>query len=48
MSVGGKKMPLELTLLDDESDATKTVSRMETLASVPDRHRIAAWTIAPS
>jgi branched-chain amino acid transport system substrate-binding protein len=33
VSVGGKKMPLELVLLDDESDATKTVSRMETLAS---------------
>ncbi len=32
VSVGGKKMPLELVLLDDESDATKTVSRMETLA----------------
>jgi branched-chain amino acid transport system substrate-binding protein len=33
VTVGGKKMPLELVLLDDESDATKTVSRMETLAS---------------
>jgi branched-chain amino acid transport system substrate-binding protein len=33
VSVGGKKMSLELTLLDDESDATKTVSRMETLAA---------------
>jgi branched-chain amino acid transport system substrate-binding protein len=33
VSVGGKKMPLELALLDDESDATKTVSRMETLAA---------------
>jgi branched-chain amino acid transport system substrate-binding protein len=33
VSVGGKKMPLELTLLDDESDPTKTVARMETLAS---------------
>jgi branched-chain amino acid transport system substrate-binding protein len=32
VSVGGKKMQLELILLDDESDATKTVSRMETLA----------------
>src|SRR2546427_6985308 len=31
--VAGKKMPLELVLLDDESDATKTVSRMETLAA---------------
>jgi branched-chain amino acid transport system substrate-binding protein len=33
VSVGGKKLMLELTLLDDESDATKTVSRMETLAA---------------
>jgi branched-chain amino acid transport system substrate-binding protein len=33
VSVGGKKMPLELTVLDDESDATKTVARLETLAS---------------
>src|SRR5215813_7344720 len=33
VTVGGKKMPLELILLDDESDATKTVSRMETLAA---------------
>ncbi|HET7341650.1 MAG TPA: amino acid ABC transporter substrate-binding protein [Methylomirabilota bacterium] len=33
VSVGGKKTPLELLLLDDESDATKTVARMETLAS---------------
>jgi branched-chain amino acid transport system substrate-binding protein len=32
VSVGGKKMPIELTILDDESDATKTVSRLETLA----------------
>jgi branched-chain amino acid transport system substrate-binding protein len=32
VSVGGKKLPLELVLLDDESDATKTVSRFETLA----------------
>src|SRR5215468_6358990 len=31
--VGGKKMPIELVLLDDESDATKTVARMETLAA---------------
>src|SRR5262245_49995073 len=31
--VGGKKMPIELALLDDESDATKTVARMETLAA---------------
>src|SRR5882672_5024328 len=33
VSVGGKKMPLELVLLDDESDATKTVARLETLAA---------------
>ena len=33
VTVGGKKAPLELTLLDDESDATKTVSRYETLAA---------------
>src|SRR5262245_21613071 len=32
VSVGGQKTPLELVLLDDESDATKTVSRLETLA----------------
>src|ERR1044071_6980826 len=33
VTVGGKKVPLELVLLDDESDATKTVARLETLAS---------------
>src|SRR5215475_8836332 len=33
VTVGGKKVPLEVTILDDESDATKTVSRMETLAA---------------
>jgi branched-chain amino acid transport system substrate-binding protein len=33
VSVGDKKLPLELLLLDDESDATKTVSRLETLAA---------------
>ena len=33
VTVAGKKMTLELTLLDDESDATKTVSRLETLAA---------------
>ncbi|MBI3454984.1 MAG: amino acid ABC transporter substrate-binding protein [Candidatus Rokubacteria bacterium] len=33
VTVGGKKLPLELILLDDESDATKTVSRLETLAA---------------
>src|SRR5262250_1013649 len=31
--LAGKKVPIELTLLDDESDATKTVSRLETLAA---------------
>jgi branched-chain amino acid transport system substrate-binding protein len=29
----GKKLPLELTILDDESDPTKTVQRLETLNS---------------
>src|SRR5262250_3746828 len=33
VAVGAQKMPLELVLLDDESDATKTVARLETLAS---------------
>jgi branched-chain amino acid transport system substrate-binding protein len=33
VAVGGQKMPLELVVLDDESDATKTVSRFETLAA---------------
>ena len=33
VSVGGKKVPVELVLLDDESDATKTVSRFESLAA---------------
>jgi len=33
LSVGSKKLPLELRLLDDESDATKTVARLEALAS---------------
>ena len=33
IAVAGKKLPLELVLLDDESDATKTVSRLETLAA---------------
>ena len=32
VTVGGKKQPLELSLLDDESDATKTVARLESLA----------------
>ena len=33
VTVAGKNTPLELILLDDESDATKTVSRLETLAA---------------
>jgi len=33
VTVGGRKVPIELAMLDDESDATKTVSRMETLAA---------------
>jgi branched-chain amino acid transport system substrate-binding protein len=33
VSVGGTKMPLELVTLDDESDPTKTVQRLETLYS---------------
>src|SRR5262249_11140207 len=33
VTVAGKKMPIELVLLDDESDATKTVARLETLAA---------------
>jgi len=33
VSVGGRKLSLELRVLDDESDATKTVARLETLAS---------------
>jgi branched-chain amino acid transport system substrate-binding protein len=33
VSVGGKKMQIELIMLDDESDPTKTVARLETLAT---------------
>ena len=33
ITVGGVKLPVELVVLDDESDATKTVARMETLAA---------------
>ena len=33
VTVGGKKMRLELSMLDDESDPTKTVARLETLAT---------------
>ena len=31
--VDGKKLQIELTMLDDESDPTKTVARLETLAT---------------
>src|SRR5438477_7602078 len=33
MTLAGKKQPLELVVLDDESDATKTVARLESLAA---------------
>jgi branched-chain amino acid transport system substrate-binding protein len=33
VDLNGTKIPLELTILDDESDPTKTVQRMETLDS---------------
>jgi branched-chain amino acid transport system substrate-binding protein len=33
VSVGGKNLTLELAILDDESDPTKTVARLETFAS---------------
>src|SRR5262245_65502694 len=33
VSVGGRRMPIELVMLDDESDATKTVGRLDTLAA---------------
>ena len=33
VTVGGKKMQIELTMLDDESDPTKTVARLESLAT---------------
>lgn len=33
VTVGGKKLQIEMTMLDDESDPTKTVARLETLAS---------------
>jgi branched-chain amino acid transport system substrate-binding protein len=33
VQVGSRRVPLELTILDDESDPTKTVSRLEALAS---------------
>lgn len=33
VTVGGKKLKIDLTILDDESDPTKTVARLETLAA---------------
>jgi len=33
VQVGNRRIPLELVILDDESDPTKTVSRLETLAT---------------
>ena len=33
VTIGGKKVLLELVLLDDESDATKTVARLESLGA---------------
>jgi len=33
VDIGGTKVPIELTILDDESDATKTVQQLETLNS---------------
>ncbi|HXF83710.1 MAG TPA: amino acid ABC transporter substrate-binding protein [bacterium] len=33
VQVGGRRLPLELLVLDDESDPTKTVSRLEALAA---------------
>jgi branched-chain amino acid transport system substrate-binding protein len=33
VTVGGKKLQIELTMLDDESDPTKTVARLETLST---------------
>ena len=33
VTVGGKKLQIEMTMLDDESDPTKTVARLETLAT---------------
>src|SRR5215475_9199728 len=33
VTVGGKKLQIELIMLDDESDPTKTVARLESLAS---------------
>lgn len=36
----GKKIPFELVLLDDESDAVKTIARLETLLSA---HQVVAY-----
>ncbi len=33
IDIGGTKVPIELSILDDESDATKTVQQLETHAS---------------
>src|SRR2546423_12371458 len=33
VTVGGKKLQIEMTMLDDESDPTKTVARLETFAT---------------
>ena len=33
IQVGNRRLPLELIVLDDESDATKTVARLETHAA---------------
>jgi len=33
VDVGGKKLQIEMTMLDDESDPTKTVARLESLAT---------------
>jgi branched-chain amino acid transport system substrate-binding protein len=33
VTISGKKIPIELVLLDDESDPTKTVARLESLAA---------------
>src|SRR5262245_44485225 len=33
VQVGNRRLRLELSVLDDESDATKTVARLETLAA---------------
>jgi ABC-type branched-chain amino acid transport systems, periplasmic component len=33
VTVGGKKLQIEMIMLDDESDPTKTVARLETLAT---------------